>query len=98
MTRDEVMAEVKRVREALEQVVATNGGAVTVNVSVVAGGAEVTRDEVCTCAQYSQCPVCNKSRSNYAELMKENERLRSALEACDHLARILQMALKEVTP
>ena len=58
----------------------------------------MTRDEVCTCAQYSQCPVCNKSRSNYAELMAENERLRLALEACDHLAGILQMALKEEKP
>jgi hypothetical protein len=58
----------------------------------------VIRDEVCTCAQYSQCPVCNKSRSNYAALMAENERLRWALEACDHLAGILQMALKEEKP
>ena len=47
----------------------------------------MTRDDVCTCAQYSQCPVCNKSRSNYNELMlehdelkAENERLQEALD------------------
>ena len=40
----------------------------------------MTRDDVCTCAQYSQCPVCNKSRSNYAELMAENERLQEELD------------------
>ena len=44
----------------------------------------MTRDEVCTCAQYSQCPVCNKSRSNYAELMKENERMKAALHLIAH--------------
>ena len=37
----------------------------------------MTRDDVCTCAQYSQCPVCNKSRSNYAELMAENDELKA---------------------
>lgn len=72
----------------------------------------MTRDEVCTCAQYSQCCVCNKSRSNYAELMKENERMKATLHliahypaasgseafraACDHLAGIAQIALEEV--
>jgi len=39
----------------------------------------MTRDEVCTCAQYSQCTVCNKSRSNYEELMAENEQMRETL-------------------
>lgn len=42
----------------------------------------MTRDEICTCAQYSQCPVCNKSRSNYAVLMDENELLVSVLADC----------------
>lgn len=74
----------------------------------------MTRDDVCTCAQYSQCPVCNKSRSNYAELMAENERLRDTLHliahypsangseafraACDQLAGIARITLQEVTP
>jgi hypothetical protein len=40
----------------------------------------MTREDICTCGQYSQCPTCGKSRSNYAELMKENERMREALE------------------
>lgn len=51
----------------------------------------MTRDDVCTCAQYSQCPVCNKSRSNYNELMlehdelkAENERLKAAGMALAH--------------
>jgi len=44
----------------------------------------MTRDEVCTCAQYSQCCVCNKSRSNYAELMAENERMKAALHLIAH--------------
>jgi hypothetical protein len=44
----------------------------------------VIRDEVCTCAQYSQCPVCNKSRSNYAALMAENERMKAALHLIAH--------------
>ena len=50
----------------------------------------MTRDEVCTCAQYSQCTVCNKSRSNYAELMEENERLRAEkAELCDALETLM---------
>ena len=74
----------------------------------------MTRDEVCTCGQYSQCPTCGKSRSNYAELMKEHELMKETLHliahypavsgpeafraACDHLAGIAQIALEEVTP
>ena len=46
----------------------------------------MTREDICTCAQYSQCTVCNKSRSNYAELMKENERMREALETLRDVA------------
>lgn len=68
----------------------------------------MTRDEVCTCAQYNQCCVCNKSRSNYAELMAEHELMKETLHliahsgseafraACDQLAGIAQRALEEV--
>lgn len=35
----------------------------------------MTRDDVCTCGQYSQCPVCNKSRGDYNTLMMEHELL-----------------------
>jgi len=48
------------------------------------GGAAMTRDDVCTCGQYSQCPVCNKSRSNYAMLMAENEALTAYVRAMRH--------------
>jgi len=44
----------------------------------------MTREDICTCAQYSQCCVCNKSRSNYAELMAENERMRNTLQVIAH--------------
>ena len=46
----------------------------------------MTREDICTCGQYSQCPTCGKSRSNYAELMKENERMREALETLRDVA------------
>ena len=47
-------------------------------------GAAMTREDICTCGQYSQCPTCGKSRSNYAELMKENERMKAALHLIAH--------------
>lgn len=39
----------------------------------------MTREDICTCAQYSQCPVCNKSRGDYNELMREHEALVAVL-------------------
>lgn len=46
--------------------------------------------------------TCGKSQKHAGEVLRqlkaENERLRWALEACDHLAGILQMALKEEKP
>lgn len=67
----------------------------------------MTREDICTCGQYSQCPTCGKSRSNYAELMKENERMRETLHVIAHypaprwspeafFAGIAQIALEEV--
>ena len=35
----------------------------------------MTREDICTCGQYSQCPTCGKSRADYAELMLEYEAL-----------------------
>ena len=67
----------------------------------------MSNTDICTCDYFPHCQdvicmTCGKSQKHAGEvlrqLMAENERLRSALEACDHLAGVLQMALKEVTP
>ena len=44
----------------------------------------MTRDDVCTCGHFSQCPVCNKSRGDYAELMREHEALTAYVRAMRH--------------
>jgi len=44
----------------------------------------MTREDICTCGQYSQCPTCGKSRADYAELMAQHERMKAALHLIAH--------------
>ncbi len=44
----------------------------------------MTRDDVCTCGQYGQCPTCGKSRADYEALMREHEALTAYVRAMRH--------------
>jgi uncharacterized small protein (DUF1192 family) len=70
--------------------VATNGGAVTVNVSVVAGGAEVTDDVRAEIRELSAQVDGIEAKHRIGLLMAENVRLEAEREA-------LLEALKETT-